>query len=113
MPSGASPIVLIGPAMPGLVRAVGALERAAIGRYAVVGGIAVAAARLGEAHRATIDVDAVVDDPALGSSAVEALLALPDTDPDPGIRTRVLVGGTKLELLEVGPLEAQTLEAGA
>jgi hypothetical protein len=88
MPSGASPIVLSGPAMPGLVRAVGALERAAIGRYAVVGGIAVAT-RLGEAHRATIDVDAVVDDSPRGPSAVEALLALPDADPDPGVRTRV------------------------
>jgi hypothetical protein len=109
MPSGASPIVLSGPAMPGLIRAVGALERAAIGRYAVVGGIAVAT-RLGEAHRATIDVDAVVDDSPRGPSAVEALLALPDADPDPGGRTGVLVAGTKLELLEVGQLESGMLE---
>jgi hypothetical protein len=48
-----------------------ALERAAIGRYAVVGGIAVAT-RPGEAHRATIDLDAVVDDLPRGPSAVEA-----------------------------------------
>lgn len=109
MPSGASPIVLSGSAMPSLVRAIGAFERAFIDRYAVVGGIAVAT-RLGEAHRATIDVDAVVDDSPLAPSAVQALLALPDAEADPGVRTRVLVGGTKLELLEVGQVEPQALE---
>jgi hypothetical protein len=95
--------------MPALVRGVGALERAAIGRYAVVGGLAVAA-RLGEAHRATIDVDAVVDESLRDPSAVEALLALPDASPGSDTRTPIMVGGTKLELLEVGKVQASALE---
>lgn len=109
MPSGGSDVVLAGPAMPALVRGVRALERAAVGRYAVVGGLAVAA-RLGEAHRATIDVDAVVDEPFGGSSAVEALLALPDAVPGPDTWAQIVIGGTKLELLEVGKLEPSALE---
>jgi hypothetical protein len=80
-----------------------------MGRYALVGGIAVAA-RLGGAHRATTDIDAVVEDSPRGPSAVEALLALSDTAPDPDARTRIMVGGTKVELLEVGDVGPRELE---
>ena len=81
MASGAEPVYLPGAATVGLVRAVGALGEAGLPRYVVVGGVAVIA-RLGEAHRATGDVDTVVDEPEV-SEVVQALLALPDASPPP------------------------------
>jgi len=90
-----------------LVRAVAALDEAGVGRYAIVGGVAVAA-RLGQAHRATADVDTVVDE-TTPPDAVEALLALPDTVRDPSADHRVLVGGTKVEIIGVGPLDEPDL----
>ena len=74
MASGAE-VVLQGQAMVGLIRAVEGLSEAGLDRYVVVGGLGVAA-RLGQAHRATTDVDAVFDETA-HPDAVEALLALP------------------------------------
>src|SRR5439155_24751893 len=61
MPSGGDLVILPGDAMVPLVRAVAALADAGVGRYAIVGGVAVAA-RLNQAHRATADVDTVVDE---------------------------------------------------
>jgi hypothetical protein len=46
MRSGAEPVLLTGSAMVGLVSAVRALETAGVGRYTIVGGVAVTA-RLG------------------------------------------------------------------
>jgi len=46
--------------MRALVRAVAQMSEADLGRWAVIGGVAVAA-RLGLAHRVTADVDTVVD----------------------------------------------------
>jgi hypothetical protein len=57
---GALPVQLPGPAMRALVRAVAQMSEADLGRWAVIGGVAVAA-RLGQTHRVTADVDTVVD----------------------------------------------------
>lgn len=108
MPSGGEFVVLHGVAMGPLVRAVNALAGAGLGRYAVVGGVAVTA-RLGRAHRATVDVDTVVDE-TTPPDAVEALLRLPDAKRDPSGAHRVLVGGTKIEILGVGPVGEEDLD---
>lgn len=102
MPSGSDLVVLSGPAMVGLVRAVASLDEAGLGRHAVIGGVAVNA-RLGQAHRATADVDTVVDE-TTPPDAVEALLALPGAQPDPTGRHRVRIHGTKVEVIGVGPI---------
>jgi hypothetical protein len=91
-----------------LVHAVAQLGIAGLDRYAVVGGVAVTA-RLGQAHRATGDVDTVVDE-TRPPDAVEALLALPDAERDPSGEHRVLVGGTKIEILGVGPIGDDDLD---
>lgn len=88
--------------MVGLVRAVAALGRAGIGRHVIVGGIAVTV-RLGQAHRATADVDAVVDE-TTPPDAIEALAALADVERDPGSAHRLWVAGTKIEIQPVGPV---------
>lgn len=94
--------------MAGLVRAIAALGAAGLGRYAVVGGIAVTA-RLGQAHRATADVDAVVDE-TTPPDAVEAVLALPNSERDTGGEHRVWVQGTRVEFLPVEPIVASDLD---
>lgn len=107
VPSGAETIVLTGAAMVPLVRAVAALGKAGLDRYVVVGGIAVTA-RLGQAHRATTDVDTVVDE-TRPPDPVEALLALPGAVADPSGDHRVLIDGTKIEILGVGPIHEDDL----
>lgn len=107
MPSGADVVVLPGPAMVALIRAVGAIGEAGIGRYTIVGGVAVTV-RLGNAHRATADVDMVVDG-TTPPDAVEALLARSDTRQDPNEPHRVFVDGTTVEILPVGPLDDNDL----
>ncbi len=92
----------------GLVRAVGALRESGLQRYVIVGGVAVAA-RLGQAHRATTDVDTVIDEVA-HPDAVEALIALPNAQPDPSAAHRVLVAGTKVELIGVGPTDETSFD---
>lgn len=57
---GTAPVQLPGPAMRALVWAVAQMSEADLGRWAVIGGVAVAA-RLDQAHRVTADVDTVVD----------------------------------------------------
>lgn len=108
MPSGAESIALPGPAVVPLVRAVAKLSAAGLDRYAVVGGVAVAA-RLRQAHRATVDVDTVVDE-TRPPDAVEALLALPGAKRDPSGDHRVLIEGTKIEILGVGPIGDHDLD---
>lgn len=92
---------LPGEAMGGLVCAIAQMSDADLGRYAIVGGVAVAA-RLGQAHRATRDVDTVVDQDHV-PAAIAVLMALPSATADPaGGPHRVLLEGTKVEVLEVG-----------
>lgn len=105
MPSGADPVVVLpGPAMVGLVRAVAALETVGLGPHAVVGGLAVSA-RLNQAHRATADVDTVVDE-TTPPDAISALLTHRDARPDADAGHRVYLAGTKVEILGVGPVGA-------
>jgi hypothetical protein len=115
-----SDVVLEGPALVGLIRAVAGLGQSGLDGYVIVGGVA-AAARLGQAHRVTTDVDTVVDEVA-HPDAIEALLALADAQPDPTGAHRVQLGGTKVEIIGVGPVddnsfdgmtELQTLFVGA
>lgn len=103
MRSGDDPVVLPGSAMVGLVRAVAGMESAGLARHCVVGGLAVSA-RLNQAHRATADVDTVVDETA-PPDAVSALLELDGARPDPTAGHRVYVAGTKVEILGVGPID--------
>ncbi len=103
-----SEVVLRGPAMVGLVRAVAALAQSGLEGYVIVGGVAVAA-RLGQAHRGTTDVDTVVDEVA-HPDAVETLLALPDVQADPTGPHRVRIGGTKVEMIGVGPVDESTFD---
>lgn len=103
-----SDVVLQGPAMVGLIRAVAALGQSGLEGFVIVGGVAVAA-RLGQAHRGTTDVDAVVDEDA-HPDAIEALLALPGAQPDPTGAHRVRVAGTKVELIGVGPVDDRSFD---
>lgn len=99
----ALPVQLSGPAMRALVRAVARMSEADLGRWAVIGGVAVAA-RLGQAHRVTADVDTVVDQDRL-PAAIAVLRALPSATADPaGGPHRLLLGGTKVEVIEVGQM---------
>jgi hypothetical protein len=106
--SGDEPIVLAGEAMVALIRAVTALGEAGLGPHAIVGGVAVAV-RLGQAHRATADVDMVVDD-TLPPDAVTALLELPDAVRDADVDYRVWVGGTKIEVIPVARVSDSDLD---
>jgi hypothetical protein len=100
---GALPVQLPGAAMRALVRAVARMSEADLGRWAVIGGVAVAA-RLGQAHRVTADVDTVVDQDRL-PAAIAVLRALPSATADPaGGPHRLLLEGTKVEVIEVGQL---------
>lgn len=100
---GLATVLLPGEAMRGLVRAIAEMSRADLGRYAIVGGVAVAA-RLGQAHRATRDVDTVVDQDHV-PAAIAVLRALPTAAVDPaGGPHRILLEGTKVEVIEVGDM---------
>lgn len=102
MPGSEVPRVLLaGEAIGGLVRAIAQMSSAALGPYAIVGGVAVAA-RLGQAHRVTRDVDTVVDQDHV-PTAIAVLRALPSATPDPaGGPHRILLQGSTVELMEVG-----------
>jgi len=106
---GTEQALLAGPAMVPLVRAVAALGEAGLGRYAIVGGVAVAV-RLGRAHRATADVDTVVDESSLRAQAVEVVLELPHAQPHPEGGNKVLLEGTQVEIMPVQSLYPGQLE---
>lgn len=108
MPSGADLVIFPGPGMAELISAVGALGESGLHRYCVVGGVAVTV-RLGSAHRATADVDTVVDE-TTPPDAVTALLARSDARQDPTAQHRVIINGTKVEILHVAPLDDRELE---
>jgi hypothetical protein len=94
-----------------MVRLVGAAAKVAtapLGRYAIIGGVAVSA-RLQQTHRATADIDTVVDD-MTPPPAVETLLALPGAHPDPTGPHRVLVDGIKVEVQGTEPFADADLD---
>jgi hypothetical protein len=106
--SGEPIVILPGEAMARLVRAAAVLAAAPLGRYAIIGGVAVSA-RLQRAHRATADLDTVVDD-TIPPPAIETLLNLPGAKPDPTGAHRVLIDGIKIEVQGTGPFDAQDLD---
>lgn len=91
-----------------LVRAAAKVADANLGSYAVIGGVAVSA-RLGQAHRATADIDTVVDD-LTPPPAVEALLDVPGAHLDPTGAHRVLIDGIKIEVQGTEPFAPDDLD---
>ncbi len=106
--SGEPLVVLPGEAMVRLVRAAGKVADANLGSYAVIGGVAVSA-RLGQAHRATADIDTVVDD-LTPPPAIEALLGVPGAHSDPTGAHRVLFDGIKVEVQGTEPFTPADLD---
>jgi hypothetical protein len=99
--SGEPVVVLPGEAMVRLVGAAAKIADANLGRYAIIGELAVSA-RLGQAHRATADNDAVVDD-LTPPPAIEALLEMPGKQSDPTRGHRVVIDGIKVEIQPTEP----------
>lgn len=91
-----------------LVRAAAKVADAHLGSYAIIGGVAVSA-RLGQAHRATADIDTVVDD-LTPPPAIEALLDVPGAHADPTGAHRVLIDGIKVEVQGTEPFAPADLE---
>jgi len=91
-----------------LVRAAARLAEAGLGRFAIVGGVAVAA-RLGRAHRATADVDAVVDEDT-PPAAIDVIRDLPGAEPDETHRHRVYLDGTKVDVIETATVTEPDLD---
>jgi hypothetical protein len=106
--SGDPIVILAGEAMTRLVRAAAKLGTAPLGRYAIIGGVAVSA-RLRQAHRATADLDAVVDD-TTPPPAIETLLNLPGARSDHTGTHRVLIDGIKVEVQGTEPFAAHDLD---
>lgn len=103
-----------------LVTAAARLSEAGLSAYAIIGGVAVSA-RLQHTHRATADLDAVVDDLTV-PPALEVISQLPNARPDPDSPHRVIVEDIKVEIQGTQPLrpgdlagltEKQTLYVGA
>lgn len=91
-----------------LVRAAAKVADAHLGHYAIIGGVAVSA-RLGQAHRATADLDTVVDD-LTPPPAIEALLDVPGAHADPSGAHRVLIDGIKVEVQGTEPFSPADLD---
>ncbi len=91
-----------------LVRAAAKVAGANLGSYAIIGGVAVSA-RLGQAHRATADIDTVVDD-LTPPPAIEALLDIPGAHADPSGAHRVLIDGIKVEVQGTEPFALADLD---
>jgi hypothetical protein len=109
--SGEQLVVLPGEAMVRLVGAAATVASANLGRFAIIGGVAVVA-RLGQAHRATADVDAVVDEQT-PPPTIETLLALPGAQADPTGPHRVLIDGIKVEIQGTEPYATADLDGMA
>ena len=106
--SGEATVHLRGPAMLPLIRAAARMAVADLGPFAVVGGVAVAA-RLGRAHRATVDIDTVVDDDT-PPSALDVLRHLDGASDDDGPAYRVYLDGTKVEVIGTGTVTEPDLQ---
>jgi hypothetical protein len=107
--------VLAGDAVAQMVRSAARANDVPGLRLAIIGGLAVTC-RLGHVHRATGDVDAVVDDLVglAADSGAQMLVEAGIAEPDSGTRAhRVFVDGTKLEIIDTQPLPADVSEIGA
>lgn len=90
-----------------LVRAAARLAGAGIGSFAIIGGVAVTA-RLGRAHRATTDVDTVVDDET-PPDALDMLRRLDGVTLDAAPH-RIYIDDTKVEMISTGSLAAPDMD---
>ncbi len=77
-------------------------------QHAIIGGVAVST-RLGQTHRATTDLDTVVDD-STPPPAIETLLDVPGARPDPTGTHRVLIDGIKVEIQGTEPFVPADLD---
>jgi hypothetical protein len=93
--------------MEDLVRAVGRVTETTLERFAVVGGFAVAV-RLGQAYRATTDVDMVYDEVAQ-PDAVAILVREGEARADDVNDGRVWLGQTGVEVMGVEPVDESDL----
>lgn len=91
-----------------LVHAIDLISRSQIGRFAIVGGVAVAV-RLGQAHRATQDVDAVVDDQQR-PTALKVLSDLPEAKMKAD--GQLMIAEVKVDPIEVGAVPTEQQLAG-
>ncbi len=108
-------VVLAGDAVAQMVRAAARANDVPGLRLAIIGGIAVTC-RLGHVHRATGDVDAVVDDIVglAADSGAQLLVEAGIAEPDPGNRAhRVFIDGTKLEIIDTQALPPDVTEIAA
>lgn len=100
-----------GPEMESLVRAAGLVVEHAGVRTAVIGGLAVSC-RLAVAHRATGDVDVVTDERSFVAARTAAanLVAAGVAEREAGVDVvRLIVDGTKVEIIETVPLDTADL----
>lgn len=108
-------VVLTGDAVAQMVRAAERAHNVQGLRLAIIGGLAVTC-RLGHVHRATGDVDAVVDE-VVGlatHSGAQLLVEAGIAEPDPGDRARrVFIDGTKLEIIDTQALPVDISDIGA
>jgi hypothetical protein len=108
-------IVLAGAAVAQMVRAAERAQGVPQLRLAIIGGLAVTC-RLGHVHRATGDVDAVVDDVVglAADSGAQLLVEAGIAEPDPGDGVhRVFINGTKLEIIDTQELPADVSDIAA
>jgi hypothetical protein len=89
-----------------LVHATGRLANVDLGPHALIGGLAVMC-RLAAVHRATQDVDAVIESTV--PTAVEVITSSIGA-PDPSNPNRVLVDGVKVDVIETGPFRDEDLD---
>jgi hypothetical protein len=101
-------VVLAGKAVAQMVRAAERANGVPGIRLAIIGGLAVTC-RIGHVHRATGDVDAVVDEVVglTADSGAQLLVEAGIASPDPGDRAhRVFIDGTMLEIIDTQELPA-------
>lgn len=106
--SGDERVHLPGDAMAPLVRTLAKVAEANLGSFAVIGGVAVTA-RLGRAHRATADIDTVVDDDR-PPPALEVLRHIDGAVPDDTRTHRMYVNGTKVEVIGTNAITESDLD---
>ena len=108
-------VALAGAAVAQMVRAAERAQGVPQLRLAIIGGLAVAC-RLGHVHRATGDVDAVVDEVVglAADSGAQLLVTAGIAEADPGDRQhRVFIDGTKLEIIDTHELPADVSDIAA
>jgi Nucleotidyl transferase AbiEii toxin, Type IV TA system len=110
-----SSVELVGEPVAQMVRAAARANGVRGLRLAIIGGLAVTC-RLGHVHRATGDVDAVVDEVVglAANSGAQLLVEAGIAEPDPGDRAhRVFIDGTKLEIIDTQAIPVDVSDIAA